>query len=131
VVKKNKQSTTNASEIMNVMRFNLSQVDIILLESIEVTNTTAIILSCQTSIDLKQKQNFVQFSGQVSEISMLLTNYDRYIGKQEIDAYIMKPTDLSVNGTINGDSVFSICFCFICCNLKLLLSENFLYGFNY
>jgi hypothetical protein len=101
-LKEKKKCAPKTSQVMNVMRFNLTQVDIVLLESIEVTNTTAIIMSCQSSIDMKQKTNFLQLSGQVSEISMILTNYERYISKQEIDAYIMKPTDLSINGTTTG-----------------------------
>jgi hypothetical protein len=101
-LKGKKKSAPKTSEVMNVMRFVLTQVDIVLLESIEVTNTSAIIMSCQSSIDMKQKTNFLQLSGQVSDISMILTNYERYISKQEIDAYIMKPTDLSINGTITG-----------------------------
>ena len=101
-LKRKKTSAPKKSEVMNVMRFTLNQVDIVLLESIEVTNTTAIIMSCHSSIDMKQKTNFLQLSGQVSDISMILTNYERYISKQEIDAYIMKPTDLSINGNITG-----------------------------
>jgi hypothetical protein len=101
-LKGKKKPAPKTSEVMNVMRFVLTQVDIVLLESIEVTNTSAIIMSCQSSIDMKQKTNFLQLSGQVSDISMILTNYERYISKHEIDAYIMKPTDLSINGTITG-----------------------------
>jgi hypothetical protein len=101
-LKGKKKSALKTSEVINVIRFNLTQVDIVLLESLEVTNTTAIIMSCQSSIDMKQKTNFLQLSGLVSDISMILTNYERYISKQEIDAYIMKPTDFSVNGTITG-----------------------------
>ncbi len=101
-LKRKKKSAPKASEVINVMRFKLTQVDIVLLESIEVTNTTAIIMSCQSSIDMEQKTNFLELSGQVSDISMILTNYERYISKQEIDAYIMKPTDLSIKGTITG-----------------------------
>ena len=103
-VEKAKQmsNAVEKNEVTNVLHFNLSQIDIVLLESIEDRNASAIIMSCHSSINIKQKPNFIQLYGDVSEISWILTNYNRFIGSQEIDAYIMKPTTLTINGTING-----------------------------
>jgi hypothetical protein len=88
---------------MNVISINMSAADIILVDTIESRNTPAIILSCASSIQLKLKANFIQVSGQVEEIQMILSNYNRYMKtSQDYDAIILSPCQLSLHGTLEG-----------------------------
>lgn len=100
-------SAVEKTEVTNVLHFNLSQIDIVLLDSIEDINASAIIMTCYSSINVKQKPNFIQLYGEVSEISWILTNYKRYISAHEIDAYIMKPTTLTINGNLHGENILT------------------------
>ncbi|XP_054161337.1 intermembrane lipid transfer protein Vps13-like [Oppia nitens] len=97
-------ATVEKTSVINVLLFNLNQVDVVLLESIEVTNSSAVIMSCFSKIHITQNPEFIDIHGEVADISMLLTNYDRYISSRDIDAYIMRPINLSINGKITGDS---------------------------
>lgn len=96
------KETTVKSNIINSFTFNMSTIDIILLESIENIHTKSIVLGCGSSINMKQHGNQLTFDGNINEIRIFITNYGRYLKcAQDIDASILKPFVINFHGTID------------------------------
>lgn len=96
------KETTVKSNIINSFTFNMSTIDIILLESIENIDTKSIVLGCGSSINMKQQGNQLTFDGNINEIRIFITNYGRYLKcAQDIDASILKPFVINFVGTID------------------------------
>ena len=99
---KTKSSSADDKQVTNVIEFNLDKMEVIMLESLDVPNADACVFHCFSQIKLRLQPGIIAINGEVSKITMGLTNYLNYVDSGEMEAFIMSPTDLAITGTIRG-----------------------------
>lgn len=96
-------SATGNSDMTVVLKFTMSKVDVVLIESVFNTDCPSIIFNSFMTADVIQKDNKLNVMTKVAGIQLAMTNFKRYQERNgEIDAYILKPCDLDVIGTIDN-----------------------------
>lgn len=105
---KNKTSNQAKQEVVNIIEFDLKQMEVFILESLEVPNAAALVFTCHSNINLRLEQDVIMITGQVSKVAMSLANYMQYIDSGQVEAYIMSPTELTLNGSIKGMHLYFI-----------------------
>lgn len=97
--------TKDAPFVVNHIEVDLNKMEIILLESLDKMDVDGLVFNCFCKISLRMEEDKMLLNGQVQKISMALINYSDYIGRGEVDAYIMSPVDLNFNGKIQSEYI--------------------------
>ena len=101
-----KSIKAHKNSMVNIFEFDFNKFEVIMLESMDLTDTEAAIFTCFSKINMRMEENVILLNGQFSNITMSLSNYQRYCQSRDVGAYIMSPTDLNLTGSIKGRFLF-------------------------
>ncbi|RWS27208.1 vacuolar protein sorting-associated protein 13A-like protein, partial [Leptotrombidium deliense] len=98
------EETTPTKQVgLMVVDCKMSRTDIVLIECIDRTDSPAVILNAFVEVGLKQQEERIHFTGKIANIQLGITNFEKYMkNNDDIEAYILKPTELNVVAAING-----------------------------
>ncbi|KAJ6225422.1 hypothetical protein RDWZM_003967 [Blomia tropicalis] len=101
-VQRNQKQPTKGSNVINIIEFDLSKMEVFILESLDLDRQVAeaCAFTCFSKINIRVEPTEVIIKGEVSKIMMALVDYLEYINKDDVKAYIMAPIDLTINGSI-------------------------------
>lgn len=99
----------SSSRIITDISFH--KMEVVMLESIDIINSEALVFDCSTQIHLRIEDDAIMINGSISNITMAFTNYLNYKNSKELEAYVMAPTELIINGSIK-DSTQNLDFTF-------------------
>lgn len=107
-VQRNQKQPTKGSNVINIIEFDLSKMEVFILESLDLDRQVAeaCAFTCFSKINIRVEPTEVIIKGEVSKIMMALVDYLEYINKDDVKAYIMAPIDLTINGSIKGKCNF-------------------------
>ncbi|RWS14430.1 vacuolar protein sorting-associated protein 13C-like isoform X4 [Dinothrombium tinctorium] len=93
----------NKSTTLMVVDFKMSKMDVILLESIDTADCSSLILNSIVEVGVKLHEQRINFNGNIHDIQLAITNFSRYQkNDNDIDAFILKPTELNIHAAIDG-----------------------------